>query len=478
MSDIRRRQLLAGLGAIGTAGVMPSPLFAAGETAPAPHLAPTLPPRGELLIRKAYVMTMDPAAGDIPDGSVHIRNGRIIAVGKDIQAPAARVIDGVGTIVMPGLVDTHWHMWNTLYRSFSGDKASDGYFPTVGRFGQQMTADDMYQSTRLAAAEAINSGITTVHDWCHNARNRALAEGDIKALRESGLRGRFSYGWAQGLPDTQICNLADLESLHRDWKSVSPEGLITLGFGWRGKFRVSPIPPEIHRKEFETARQLGLPISVHVGNAHKAKGQIESQAKDGFLGPDVQIVHALSASPEEIQMVKDAGSTVSVSPGSELRIGFGFTLTSEFIAAGVPLGISVDSTSLSGTANLFSILKLARDVENAKSESEFKMTARRALEIGTIDGAHSMGLGDVTGSLSPGKRADVIVISTNSLNMGVFTDAAHMTLECTEPENVEMVIADGRILKSGGKLTTLSAPVVVREARAALEGVRKRTGWR
>jgi 5-methylthioadenosine/S-adenosylhomocysteine deaminase len=100
------------------------------------------------------------------------------------------------------------------------------------------------------------------------------------------------------------------------------------------------------------------------------------------------------------------------------------------------------------------------------------------LEIGTIDGARALALGDVTGSLTPGKRTDLIMIPTNSLNMGVFTDPAHMALECTQPENVEMVIVDGRILKSGGKLTTLSAPVIVREARAALEGVRKRTGWR
>jgi cytosine/adenosine deaminase-related metal-dependent hydrolase len=144
----------------------------------------------------------------------------------------------------------------------------------------------------------------------------------------------------------------------------------------------------------------------------------------------------------------------------------------------VPVGISLDNTSLSGTANLFSSLKLARDVENAKSESEFKLTARRMLEIGTIDGARCMGIGDVTGSLTPGKRADVIMISTNGLNMGVFTDPAHMAVECTQPENVDTVIVDGRILKSTGKLTTLSTPVIVREARASLEGVRKRTGWR
>jgi 5-methylthioadenosine/S-adenosylhomocysteine deaminase len=479
MRGFRRRELLAGLGAIGAAGFMASPLFADDE-APSRvrRRRRRLPARGEFLIRNAHVMTMDPALGDIAGGAVHIKEGRIVAVGRNLKAPGAEVIDGTRMIVMPGLVDTHWHMWNTLYRSFSGDKADQGYFPTVARFGQQMTPDDMYQSSRLSAAEAINSGITTVHDWCHNVRSRAHAEADIRALRESGLRARFSYGWAQGLPDTQTCNLADLEGLARDWKDYAADGLISLGFGWRGKFRVSPIPPEVYRTEFETARKLGLPISVHVGSARKAKGQIESHVKDGLLGPDVNIVHALSASPEEIEMVKASGATVSLSPGSELRIGFGLTPTSEFLAAGVPLGMAIDTTSLSGTANLFSILKLARDVENGKNESEFKLTAHRMLEIGTIGGARAMGLGDVTGSLTPGKRADVIMISTTGLNIGVFTDPAHMALECTTPENVDTVIVDGRMLKSSGKLTALSTPAIVREAQAALAGVRKRTGWR
>ena len=120
---------------------------------------------------------------------MHVRNGEIIAVGKVVAGGGDR-IDGTGMIVMPGLVDTHWHMWNTLYRSFSGDKPADGYFPTVARFGQQMTADDIFQSTRLSAAEAINSGMTTVHSWCHNVRGQAHAEADIRALTEIGTSGR------------------------------------------------------------------------------------------------------------------------------------------------------------------------------------------------------------------------------------------------------------------------------------------------
>jgi cytosine/adenosine deaminase-related metal-dependent hydrolase len=177
-------------------------------------------------------------------------------------------------------------------------------------------------------------------------------------------------------------------------------------------------------------------------------------------------------------MVAKAGSPVSVSPGTELRIGYGFTKISEFLDAGVPVGVSVDSTVLSGDANLFGILKLARNIENAKAHNEFKLSARRVLELGTIEGARSLGIDDRVGSLKPGKRADVIMISTSQLNMGVFTDPAHMVIEATQPENVDTVIVDGRILKRGGKLTAINTNQVVSDAAASFDAVRKRANWR
>ena len=397
--------------------------------------------------------------------------------GLDVKGGGQK-IDGTGMIVMPGLVETHWHMWNTLYRSFSGDKPEEGYFPTVARFGQQMTADDVFQSTRLAAAEAINSGMTFVHSWCHNVRSTAHAEADIRALAEVGIRARHSCGWPQGLPDTQSADQAPIESLARDWKSWSNEGLITLGMAWRGQFRAGPIKPEVYQPEVDNARKLGLPITVHVASARKAVNQIEPLYNGKLLGKDVQLIHTLSASPAELDMIKQSGSAVSVSPGSELRIGYGYPQISEMLAKGIPLGISVDTSALVGTSNLFAVLKLARDCENAKAESEFKLPARKALELGTIEGARSMGMGDEIGSLTPGKRADLIAISTNALNMAVVTDPAHLVLEATGPENVDTVVVDGRILKRGGKLVAIDAPTVIAEARAALAGVRERTKWR
>lgn len=436
-----------------------------------------LPARGEFTIANAYVMTMDSALGDIAGGSVHVRNGEIVAVGKDVKGGGQK-IEGTGMIVMPGLVETHWHMWNTLYRSFSGDKPEEGYFPTVARFGQQMSADDIFQSTRLSAAEAINSGMTFVHSWCHNVRSKAHAEADIRALAEVGIRARHSCGWPQGMPDTQSADQGPIESLAKDWKSWSNEGVISLGMAWRGQFRAAPIKPEVYQPEFDNARKLGLPITVHVASARKAVNQIEPLYRAKLMGKDVQLIHTLSASAAELDMIKESGSSVSVSPGSELRIGYGYAQISEMLAKGIPLGISVDTSALTGSSNLFGVLKLARDCENAKAESEFKMAARKALELGTIEGARSMGMDDRIGSLKPGKRADLIAISPNALNMAVVTDPAHLVLEATGPENVDTVVVDGRILKRGGKLVALDTPKVITEARAALAGVRERTKWR
>jgi cytosine/adenosine deaminase-related metal-dependent hydrolase len=466
---------LRGAGALGAAaasGLFVSPLMAQSGGGGA-----RLPARGEFTIANAYVMTMDGALGDIADGAVHVKDGDIVAVGKDLKGGGER-IDGTGMIVMPGLVETHWHMWNTLYRSFAGDKPEEGYFPTVARFGQQMTPDDIFQSTRLSAAEAINSGTTFVHSWCHNVRSKAHAEADIRALAELGIRARHSCGWPQGMPDTQSADQGPVESFAKDWKSWSNEGLIGLGVAWRGQFRAGPIKPEVYQPEFDNARTLGLPITVHVASARKAANQIEPLYKAKLMGKDVQLIHTLSASPAELDMIKESGSSVSVSPGSELRIGYGYPQISEMLAKGIPLGISIDTSALTGSSNLFAVLKLARDSENARAESETKMSARKALELGTIGGAQSMGIDDKVGSLKPGKRADLIAINTNALNMAVVTDPAHLVLEATGPENVDTVVVDGRILKRAGKLAAVDTPKVIAEARAALAGVRERTKWR
>ena len=193
--------------------------------APAPPGPPepvAAQPEPGLVIRGGYVLTMDPVAGDLPAADVHIAGGQIAAVGPGLAVPPGTAeLDAAGMIVAPGLVDTHWHMWNTLLRSMSADPSGPGYFKVMIEAGRAYGPGDIYAGTRLACAEAITSGITTVHDWCHNVRGPGYAEAGVRALAEAGLRARFSYGVPAGHPNDQAMDLDGLERLHRDWETCS-----------------------------------------------------------------------------------------------------------------------------------------------------------------------------------------------------------------------------------------------------------------
>lgn len=441
----------------------------------------------DLIIRSGHVVTMDPGLGDIPHGDVLVTGGRIAAVGAGLDAaalgaPQARELDARGMIVAPGLVETHWHLWNTLLRSMSGGMPGEdrpaGYFPVSLGLGQVFTDQDNYHGTLLACAEAINSGITTVHDWSHNVRGPAHAEAELRALAEAGLRARYSYGYSAGHPNDQVMDTGGLRALHRGWKTgFGAGGLLTLGVACRGPGGSNPamrVPPGVYQREMATARELGLPVTVHASGPPAAAGQIAALAGAGLLGPDLQVVHANSATAAEIAQLAEAGCAVSLSPFSELLIGYGLPQTAELLAAGIRVGLSVDTTALTGNADMFAIMKLTQGLINATAHQEFACTARQALALGTIEGARSLGLDAVTGSLTPGKRADIILVATGHPNLGVLTDPAGLLVTAAQPGNVDTVLASGQILKRGGALVTLDGERITAQAREALAGIRSR----
>jgi len=440
---------------------------------------PGRPHRGELIIRNAYVITMDETLGDQPSSSVHVRDGAIFAIGKEIRAEGGREIDGTGMIVLPGLIDTHWHMWHTILRSFSGDTKETGFYPTITRFAASMSPDDMHASTKLAATEAVHAGITTVHDWCHNIRGREHAEADVRALADVGLRARWSFGQRIDQLDSEPIQLAILEAMHGEWERHSNGGLIDLGMGWRGLYRSEWLPEAVYRPEFEMARHLGIPISAHIASIASRTGHVALHAKAGFLGPDVNIVHACGASTDEIAMIRDSGASVSLTILSELRGGWGVPKLSEMLKAGIPVAAGVDTAPLVGEANLFKIMAVAVAMENGIAQDEFRMSPRQALRLCTIDAARVLGIQDRVGSLTPGKRADLIMISTDALNMAPLNDPIHAVVECARPENVDTVVVDGAILKIGGKLAPSIDPTsAIANARRSAQEVRERAAWR
>ena len=428
---------------------------------------------GTLLVRGGHVITMDPGTGDIPGGDVLVSGGAIAAVGTGLAAPdGARVIDAAGMIVAPGLVDTHWHMWNTLLRGMS--ETGPGYFRLCRGLGPAFGPGDVFQGTLLACAEAISSGITTVHDWAHNVRGPEYADAGLRALAQAGLRARFSYGYPAAHPNDQAMDLAGLRRLHAEWDGRAAGGLLSLGMACRGPGGSDPamhVPEKVYRPEFGTARELGLPVTIHACGPPHAAGQIGALAGEGLLGPDVQVVHANCATAAEIGHLAAAGATVSISPFSELLIGYGLPQTAELLAAGIGVGLSADTTALTGNADMFAVMKVTQGLANALAQDEFALTARRTLALATIDGARCLGLDAVTGSLTPGKRADLIVVSPAGPNLGVLTDPVQLLVTAAQPANVDTVLVDGQVLKRAGTLTGLDTARIRHDAHEALGGV-------
>ena len=485
--NLDRRQFIAGATALGAAGAISLPALGAVS----PSVA-NLPQRTNLFIRNAYVVTMAPpgapGAADLPNGDVRVENGEIVEVGMGLTPPpGATVIDGNGFILMPGMVDTHWHMWTSLLRNMSGNKPEHGYFPTTTAIGNVYSPRDMYYGTLLSSAEAVFSGVTTVHDWCHNIVTPQHAEEDMRALQETGIRARFCYGPARRTPFTEAIDLANLENLHRNWKSLSNEGLLTLGLGWRGvqfpirqpdgRFELKPLPEDVYRKEHAAAMKLGIPISVHLNSTVNDQGHVAALQKQGLLVKDLQIIHGISTTAEEMKMMAAVGAVASVSPFSEMRIGFGVPKIAEFIDNGVTMGISVDTTPLTGNADMFGIMKIVQNIENGRASSEFKLPAKRVVELATIEGARSLGLADRIGSIEKGKRADMLLVNARDINMGPFTDPYYMLVDSAQAWNVDTVMIDGRILKRGGKLTSIDTATLMTEATKVSREVRDRAKW-
>jgi cytosine/adenosine deaminase-related metal-dependent hydrolase len=276
--------------------------------------------------------------------------------------------------------------------------------------------------------------------------------------------------------------------MHGEWAGLSNEGLLTLGLAWRGvqaalpnpegKMEIRPLSPDMYRVEFEAARKLGLPVSVHLNSTKFDKDHILALHKLGYVFNGLQVIHAINTSPEEMDILAAAGASVSISPASEMRIGFGLPKIAEYLDRKVNLALSVDTTPLTGNADMFGIMKLVQNLENGRSESEFKLTARRVLALATIEGAKALGVADRTGSLRKGKRADIIMVSTRDINIGPFTEPAYMLVDSAQASNVDTVLVDGRILKRNGKLTAIDAGKLMEEASAASQGVRQRANWK
>jgi cytosine/adenosine deaminase-related metal-dependent hydrolase len=198
--------------------------------------------------------------------------------------------------------------------------------------------------------------------------------------------------------------------------------------------------------------------------------------KDKLLGPDVQLIHTYNASPQERGMIAETKTHVSIAPFTASRLASGLPYLGDLLKRGVQCSLSVDTTTVGGNADMFCIMRLMLQLNHLRSMDVLEVQPRRILELATLDGAKDLGIADRVGSLTPGKRADLILVRTNDLNVAPFINPALLLVQQAQPQNVDMVVIDGRILKQKGELVALDAEEVVRKAAESFQTARKRAG--
>jgi cytosine/adenosine deaminase-related metal-dependent hydrolase len=434
-------------------------------------------PRENLLLKGGHVLTMDPVIDDLPCGDVLVVDGAIVEVAPSIDRPDARVIDATGMVVQPGFVETHWHMWNSLWRGLAHE--ASGYFE-LHRLATDYSPEDHYLAIGYAAAEAIAAGVTTCHNWSNALRGPEDAACQAQALVDVGIRARFGYGHLSGtgLGPVDQNVLRDMAG----WLSAnSVDGLIDLGVVCHDADQL--------RTEVEAARSLGL---------HTIAPHADLSGAIDLLGPDFIFTHGPGTPEPFLQLLAAKRVKIGLCPATDPLIGAGLPPVMRFLAAGIPfedIGFSVDVTCQAAVdpfAAMRTIMQAARIAQkNGASFQEIifspadpndptngLMTPRQMMQLATINGARVLGLEQKIGSLTPGKRADLILIRMDDVNMLPSADVnvAFQLVQHGQPANIDTVIVDGRVLKSGGRLTGLDHRALARRAAAAQASLRQRAG--
>jgi len=418
-----------------------------------------------LLLRGGSVVSMDPKVGDLPKGDVLIEGDKIAKIAPQIDADA-QVIDVTGDIVIPGFIDSHRHTWECAIRGCAPNATLDDYFVDVlDTFAPIYRPEDVYASNLAGALECINAGITTLLDWSHINNTPEHPDAGVRGLKESGIRAVYAYGSANlSLNDywnqsTIVIPKDDVKRI-RDKYFSSNDGLLTMALATRGpSFSVD----DVVKQEWTMARELGLPITVHVGMGRLAGrfAMVKSLQRLNLLGPDTTYIHCCYFSDEEWQLVKDTGGKISIASQVEMQMGHGQPPVGKALKYGLRPSLSIDVvTTVPG--DMFTQIRSAFAAERVlvcgvaweanTTIPESTLTDRGVLEMATINGAYTVGLEDRTGSLTPGKQADIVVIDGKAPGTAPVIDPVATVTLAADVSNVDTVIIAGKIHKRDGKL--------------------------
>jgi cytosine/adenosine deaminase-related metal-dependent hydrolase len=426
-----------------------------------------------ILIRNATVLTVDPRNGTLENSDILIKDDRIVAIGQTLPKPSesnVTIIDAQGCIVTPGFVDGHHHMWQQLLRGIATDWSLFDYTVNMRTiYGSLYTPEDVYLSTYVAALSLINNGVTSVLEHCHIINSPDHADAAVRALQDAGIRGTFCYGFyanppLPNQPDqkafSHMPRLSDAARIRDKYfgENDAAEQLLTFGIA---PDEPESLPIEETIAQIRQSRELGARIiTMHVamGPYDLARRQIvQYLANEGMLGPDLVFSHGSSFTEGELQAIKESGASIVGTPDTELQMGMGFPIVFQAFDRGCHTCLGIDITSNQGN-DFIAQMRLALQARRAQeNEQAFPLSINRkttgVLRMGTMGGAEVMRMEDLIGSITVGKKADLILIRCDDIENMPVGDPVGSVVFHSSVKDIDTVIIDGKIKKRNGKLT-------------------------
>lgn len=421
------------------------------------------------LIRCGWIVTLDPALGELRDAEILIEHGRIIAIGHRLAADAEEVVDATGMIAMPGLVDAHVHLWQAGLRAIGSEWLGPDYHGTMhANLATRYGAEDNYVGNLISCLAHLDGGVTTVLDWCHNITSLEMAERSVDGLVESGIRAVFAHGTAKPptrpgeTPYTHVRHPRDRVEALRKSRFASDDGLVTLALAILGPHWGTL---EVAEQDLRLAREFGLLSTSHATkprSACVAPGGYEELARRGLLGPDHNIVHGNYFTDEELRTVLDTGASITSTVMTELHGHAAEPLLVKVRRLGFIPSIGIDVEPINSgemfremqAALLFARFTEHRDNATAGKPplKQMPIRSRDALLWATLGNARAIGLEHRIGSLTPGKQADIVLLRAGDLNLFPVHDPLHSAVEQAGTGNVDSVMVGGAWRKRGGRL--------------------------
>jgi cytosine/adenosine deaminase-related metal-dependent hydrolase len=435
-----------------------------------------------LLVRNARLLvTMDDARREIAGGGVFARDGVIAAVGRSDELPATadEVIDATDQVVIPGLVNTHHHFYQTLTRVVrpAQDAELFTWLKSLYPIWARLTPEMAYVSTQTAMAELLLSGCTTTSDHLYLFPNGTRLDDTLEAARDIGMRfhaarGAMSVGESKGgLPPDEVVEeeaaiLSDTQRLVERWHDPSRHAMQRIVVAPCSPFSVSR---ELMRDAALLAREKGVSLHTHLAENDSDIAYTREQFNCtpaeyaeslGWIGPDVWHAHCVKLDTAGIELFARTGTGVAHCPGSNMRLASGIAPIRTMRDAGVPVGLAVDGSASNDSGHLLGEARLAlllQRVAYGPVKGPAALTAREVLEIATRGGARVLGRDDI-GVLAPGMAADIVTVPLDEIGLaGAGHDPLAALFFCHVPRVRHSIVA-GRVLVRDGELTTLDLP--------------------